>query len=176
MSPLKQTLLYKFGALGEVLISQRKWIFNLLRYLFNSHLKLVVDELMELCQESFSHELILWAIWKLQQYRFFCNFKKTRCCNFSSPWTRFLLHLYSVSDDTICKRWGVGCVNKLLTNHHLFVVKFWRYTFSSLLGILKSQCGFSFLTCRYTLVVIILLLQQTLASRNFCGLVSLNEF
>ena len=164
MSPLKQTLLYKFGSLGEVLISQRKWISNLLRYLFNSHLKLVVDELMELCQESFSHQLILWAIWKLQQYRFFCNFKKTRCCNSSSHWTCF------------CKRWGLGCVNKLLTNHHLFVVKFWRYTFSSLLGILKSQCGFSFLTCRYTLVVIILLLQQTLASRNFCGLVSLCEF
>ena len=52
----------------KFLIFQRKQIFNFLSDALNSHLKLLVRELMEFWQEAFSYELSLWTIWKLHQY------------------------------------------------------------------------------------------------------------
>ena len=62
----------------RVFIFQRKQTFKFLSDLLNGHLKLLIGELTELWQESFSNELILWLIWNLHQYWFFHNFKKKK--------------------------------------------------------------------------------------------------
>ena len=117
----------------RVLIFQRKLSFNILFNLLHSYLKLLFGELMELFQESFSCQLILWAIWKLQQYRFLRNFKRTRWYNVLIFLVLCLIRLLLVvSDDTIRKRWVVTCVIKFLLNQHLFFVEACSYIRSTL--------------------------------------------
>ena len=133
MFPHKHTLLYKFGAPGKGSYLSKKIKFNILFNLLHSYLKLLFGELMELFQESFSCQLILWAIWKLQQYRFLRNFKRTRWYNVLIFLVLCLIRLLLVvSDDTIRKRWGVTCVIKFLLNQHLFFVEACSYIRSTL--------------------------------------------
>lgn len=88
-------------------------------------MKLLVGLLVQLCQETFSYEFILWSIWKLQKCRFFPNFKRSRCCNVLT-FLPFILLMLILSDNTIHERWGVTYVIKFLRNQHLFLVKVWR--------------------------------------------------
>ena len=101
----------------RVLIFQRKQTFNFLTDPLNSHLKLLIGELTELWQESFSYELILWAIWKLHQYWFFRNIRKIRWYNvlIFLLLSSFLIMLI-IPDDTIREKCRVTCVIKLLTD------------------------------------------------------------
>ena len=162
----------------RVLLFQRKQTFKFLSDLLNGHLKLLIGELTELWQESFSNELILWVIWNLHQYWFFHNFK---------IYIYIYIYIYMV---VWCIHLLVVVFHSTYTNnlwwHHLWkVMGNLRYQFDGLasfcylsltiyvthctnlhelhfacisLEYLKTKCGVSFLTLRCTLVVIELLL------------------
>ena len=104
----------------RVFIFQRKQTFKFLSDLLNGHLKLLIGELTELWQESFSNELILWLIWNLHQYWFFHNFKKKKKKKkwwydvFIFLFLSFILVIIIISDDTICERWWITCVINLM--------------------------------------------------------------
>ena len=135
-------------------------------------------------QESFSYKLILWPIWKHHQYWFFHYFKKIKWYNvLIFLFLSFILLMLKVYDDTIRERWGVTCVINVLTEQHLFVVEFWRYTFSSTqipmnafclyhFGILEDHCCVSFVRFRCILVLIELFCQHNLVSRSFSRSIS----
>ena len=78
-------------------------------------------------------KFILWTVWKLHQYWFYHNFKKIKWHDvlvfLVLP---FILLMLIVSDDTICKRWWMTWIIKLLKNQYISVVETWRYTFSSI--------------------------------------------
>ena len=103
----------------RVLILQRKQTFNFLSDPLNSHLKLLIGELMELWQESFSYELILWAIWKPHKYWFFRNFKKIRWYNVFIFLLFFVLLILLISDDAICERSRATCVITCISSEYL---------------------------------------------------------
>ena len=112
--------LINFARWVTVLLLQRQETFSFLSDPLNTHPKSLIGKLIKICQESLSCKLILLAIWKLQQYRFFFSFKKIRQHNvFIFLVLSFILLMLIVSDDTVRERWGVTCVIKLLTNQHL---------------------------------------------------------
>ena len=134
-------------------------------------MKLLIGELMELWQESFSYELILWAIWKLHQYWFFRNFKKIRWYNvfifllvvfYSAYAHNFWWHyLWKVTGNLPYQTfnglasfhyWSLTIYLQLYTNLREFAFRLYLF------GILEDQCGVIFVTLRCTSVVIELFL------------------